>query len=166
MSLPGSRIINGIGFFICAFSIVFAIYYLQHTLDLEPCPLCILDRAVILMMGIIFLVAMIHNPGQLGQRIYAGINLLVVGSGIGVAGRHIWLQHLPPDQVPGCGPGLGYMLDAFPLFDVLQSVLRGSGECAEVSWRFLGLSIPEQVLLLFMVLASLMLIQIFRRAKF
>jgi disulfide bond formation protein DsbB len=61
----------------------------------------------------------------------------------------LWLQHLPPSEVPECGPGLEYMLDALPFTDVLAKVLHGSGECAEVLWRFLGLSIPGWSLVAF-----------------
>jgi disulfide bond formation protein DsbB len=72
--------------------------------------------------------------------------------GIGVASRHIWIQHLPPDQVPACGPGLDYMLDNFPMSQVLKELLHGSGECAHRGWSFLGLGIPEWSLLWYVLL--------------
>jgi disulfide bond formation protein DsbB len=117
-------------------------YYLQHVMFLDPCPLCIFQRLVFLWIGAIALVAAIHGPGPVGNRIYGG--LLCIGGlvGIGIAWRHVWLQGLPPDEVPECGMGLNYMLDTMPFLQVLEQVLRGSGECAEVSWRFLGLSMP------------------------
>jgi len=60
-------------------------------------------------------------------------------------GWHFRLQNLPPDEVPSCGPGLDYMLENFPLRDALGMVFKGSGECADVVWSFLGLSMPGWV---------------------
>ena len=164
MKLPNSRLVNGLGLLVCVSSLLFAIFYLERTLYLDPCPLCIIDRVILICMGVVFLIAMLHNPSRLGQRIYGILNLLVTGTGIAVAGRHVWLQHLPADKVPECGAGLYYMLENFPLHKTLQKVLQGSGECAEIQWTLLGLSIPEQTLILFVVLAGLPLVQILRRS--
>jgi len=84
--------------------------------------------------------------------IYTSLTVLFSGLGIAVAARHIWLQGLPPDQVPECGPDLTYMLEVFPLGDVIKRVFSGSGQCAEISWTFLGMTIPQQTLLLFIAL--------------
>jgi len=92
-------------------------------------------------------VAAMHRPGRIGSFIYGGLVAVAAGAGAGVAGRQVWLQTLPKDQVPACGPGLDFMLDTFGLGEVLQMVLSGSGECADVAWRFLGLSMPAWVLL-------------------
>jgi disulfide bond formation protein DsbB len=85
--------------------------------------------------------------------------LVVLSAGIGavIAGRHVWLQQLPADQVPTCGPGLNFILENFPLSQAIDMVLRGSGECADVMWTFLGLSIPAWTLVAFvlMILAGL-----------
>ncbi len=123
--------------------------YLQEALHLEPCPLCIFQRVFVMVIGTVAAVAAVHNPAALGRRLYAGLmGLLAVGGGA-VAGRQVWLQHLPPDQVPECGPGLDYMLESFPLNETLQMVLRGSGECAKVDWTLLGFSIAEWMLVVF-----------------
>ena len=90
--------------------------------------------------------AALHNPSGQGRRVYAALVLIAAGGGAAVAARHVWLQNLPPDKVPSCGPGLGYMLDNFPVGDALRMVFTGSGECAEVVWRLLGLSMPSWVL--------------------
>jgi disulfide bond formation protein DsbB len=100
-------------------------------------------------LGVIFLVAALHAPVTAATYIYAVLIGLAAMGGAGVAGRHVWLQNLPPDKVPACGPGLDFMLDAFPLAEVLQMVLSGSGECAEVSWSLLGLSMPAWLLVAF-----------------
>ena len=128
-------------------------YYLQYYGGLEPFPLCILQRLAFVALLIIFLVAALHGPRGYGARVYAAIGLLMSIVGAAIAGRQVWLQHLPPDQVPQCGPGLEYMLDVLPLFEAVRMMLSGSGECAEVDWTFLGLSIAEWSLGWFVLLA-------------
>jgi len=131
-------------------------YVLQLVDELEPCPLCIFQRLAFFGLGVVFLVAAIHHPGRgrsrVGSRIYAVLAGLASASGAAIAARHVWIQHLPPDQVPECGPGLDYMLNVFPLWDTVKEVLSGSGECAEVSWTFLGLTIPGWSFIAFVVL--------------
>jgi disulfide bond formation protein DsbB len=96
-----------------------------------------------------------HHPGKLGVRVYAVLIALVALTGAVIAGRHVWIQHLPADQVPECGPSLSYMLDVFPLNETLEMVFTGSGECAKVNWMFLELSMPAWVLLWFMLLGAI-----------
>lgn len=146
------RMINLLVVAIVAASLVFAIYYLEGVLYLEPCPLCMVDRAILVLIGLIALIALMHNSSGIMLWMYTGLGSLFAGLGIAVSARHIWLQGLPPDQVPECGPDLSYMLDVFPLAEVIKKVLSGSGQCAEVSWTFLGLTIPQQTLLLFILL--------------
>lgn len=124
---------------------------MQYLLKLEPCPLCVFQRAFVIALGAIMLIAAVHGPGVVGRRIYGALILVFGVLGMVVAGRHVWLQNLPADQVPECGPGLDYLLDAFPLGEALGIVFRGSGECADVQWVFLGLSIPGWTLVAFTV---------------
>lgn len=124
--------------------------YLQHAVGLQPCPLCVFQRIAFISIGLIALIAAIHGPGIVAGRIYGALIALTALTGGAIAGRQVWLQHLPADQIPECGPGLDYMLDAFPFTEALRMVLSGSGECAEVQWRFLELSIPEWSLLWFL----------------
>ena len=138
---------------------------MQHVMGLEPCPLCIFQRVFVMVLGAVMLVAAVHNPAGVGRRIYGALIAIVGVLGIVVAGRHVWLQSLPPDQVPECGPGLEYMLNAFPLAEALQMVFKGSGECAEVQWTFLGLSIPGWTLVIFVGLAAFGLYLILFRAR-
>ena len=147
MTIPSKRILNLLGFLSCVGMMAYALYA-QYQLYLDPCPLCILQRIAVIGMGINFLLLAVHNPrpGWV-RRIYLGLFGLSAFGGIIVAGRHVWLQHLPPDKVPSCGPGLGYMLDTFPLADALKMVFTGSGECASIDWSFLGLSMPMWVLI-------------------
>ena len=125
----------------CAGMVSYAIY-VQHVDFIDPCPLCVFQRMVYIWLGALALVAFVHNPGNIGRGGYGG--LISAGGivGAGIAGRHVWLQSLPPDQVPDCGMGLNYMLETMPLGQVLSEVFYGSGECAEVYWTFLGMSLP------------------------
>jgi disulfide bond formation protein DsbB len=153
------------GLAICVASMLFAVFYLERTLFLDPCPLCILDRVVIIALGVIFLIAWLHGARTIFTKIYGVLCILLSATGIGLASRHIWLQNLPKDQVPECGPDLYFMLDTLPLFDALKKTLTGSGSCADVSWTFADLTIPEQTLILFVILLVLSLIQTLRPRK-
>lgn len=141
------------GLAICA-ALLSAGLYLQHVVGLEPCPLCIFQRVAFMALGLVFLAAALQGPGQTGAMVYAVLGVLCAAAGTGVAARHVWLQNLPADQVPACGPGLAYMLEQFPLRRMLEKVLSGSGECAEAGWRFLGLTIAGWSLVWFVLLGG------------
>jgi protein dithiol:quinone oxidoreductase len=135
----------------CAALIAFALY-LQYQLGEDPCPLCIFQRIAVIVTGVIFFLAAAHGPTLKGARFYAGMITCSTGVGGAIALRHIWIQHLPKDRLPECGPGLSYMIETFPFTDVIRKVLTGSGECATVGWTFLTLSIPEWTLICFLLL--------------
>ncbi|MDH3748754.1 MAG: disulfide bond formation protein B [Gammaproteobacteria bacterium] len=145
MSIPDKRLLNLSGFLVCAGLMGFALYA-QHQLLLEPCPLCVLQRVAVIALGVVFLGATLHNAAGAGRFTYVGLLALASLFGAIVAGRHVWLQNLPKDQVPACGPGLDYMLENFPFQQVVDMIFTGSGECAEIVWQFLGLSMPGWVL--------------------
>ena len=127
---------------------------LQYAFGLEPCPMCVFQRVAMIAVGLIMLAAALHGPSsRLGQGIYAGLAALAAGSGIAIAGRHVWLQNLPEDQVPACGPSLDYMMDVMPALDVIRTVLSGDGNCAIIDASFLGVSLPGWTLLGFVALA-------------
>lgn len=153
MTIPDKRILNLAGFLMCAALMGYALYA-QYFLMLEPCPLCILQRIAVVGMGLVFLLAALHNPGGVGRFAYASLLVVPMSLGAVVAGRHAWLQMLPEEQVPACGPGLDYMWENFPLADVINMVFRGSGECADVDWQLLGLSMPAWVFVAVIVLGS------------
>ena len=134
-------------------------YYLQFVQGLDPCPLCILQRAAYLAVGIVCLAGFFHGSAT---RIYATLALVCALAGAAVAGRQVWLQHLPPERVPECGPGLDFILQAFPVFDALKLIFTGSGECAETVWTFLSLSIAEWSLFWFCALSVLLLYHLLR----
>lgn len=160
----GRRLLNGLGILAVVGLIAYALHQ-QYVVGLEACPLCIFQRVAMLALGAVFLVAALHAPVGRGARAYAGLGLVTALIGIGIAGRHVYLQNLPPDAVPACGPGLDYILDAFPLMDALRMVFTGSGECAEVNWAFLGLSMPAWVLIWFVLLGALVVAANWRRVQ-
>lgn len=131
-----------------------AALYLQYVLHQDPCPLCMIQRFAFIAMLVFFVIAALHNPERTGAKIYAALIGLFALFGIGVASRHIWIQHLPKDQVPACGPGLDYMLENFPMSQILKELMHGSGECAAKGWNFLGLGIPEWSLLSYVLLGA------------
>lgn len=146
IAIPNKRMLNFAAALTCVAMMGFALYA-QHVMLLDPCPLCILQRIAVILLGILFLLAALHNPGQLAGRIYSSLLGLVAVAGAGVAAWHVRLQNLPADEVPSCGPGLEYMVENFPLKDALGMIFKGSGECAEVVWRLLGLSMPTWVVI-------------------
>lgn len=135
------------GFALCVALLAYALY-VQFGMLMQPCPLCILQRLAFAGMGLVFLLGALHSPkGPWGRRIYGVGVFLPAAAGAGVAGRHVWLQSLPPSDVPLCtSMGLEYMIEAQGPFKALSSVLSGSGECAKVDWTFLGLSMPAWTL--------------------
>ena len=130
-------------------------FFIEHVLSHEPCNLCILQRVAVIATALIALVAAIHDPAVNGIKTYAGFGMLASATGAGVSGRQLWLQSLPPEQVPACGPSLDYLIDVFPLTEVLSMVLAGDGDCAEVVWSFLGISIPGWTLVGFFGLIAI-----------
>lgn len=143
------RLLSFLGFLGCAFGLGFAILYLQKTLGYEPCPFCIFQRIAMAATGLVFLVGALHGPRGGGRWFYAGLATITAAVGIGIAARHVWLQHLPPDQVPACGPTLDYLLEMMPVNEVVMTVLRGDANCAKIDAQWLGVSLPGWTLLAF-----------------
>lgn len=138
--------------------------YLEHVVGLNPCPLCVFQRVGLIGMGIVSLIALLHNPtSKWVRRGYSLLSTLAISWSVGVAARHVWLQNLPADKVPSCGPGLDYLVEALPFKAVLQQVLSGSGECAVIDWTFLGQSLPVWSLVFFSALLLINLFALFKR---
>ncbi|MFO1370363.1 MAG: disulfide bond formation protein B [Marinagarivorans sp.] len=139
-------------------------YYMQFVLKLIPCPLCITQRFFIIGVGITALAAFFHQPQKLGRRLYASLGAILAIIGGGFSSRQVWLQSLPPDQVPACGPDLSYLIENFPLKEAFMVLVRGDGNCAEVTWTFLGVSIAGWTLVAFSGLLFINLWQWVRKA--
>jgi disulfide bond formation protein DsbB len=137
---------NLLGFAACAGLLGYA-YYAQVFLHLEPCPLCIFQRAGVFVLGLVFLIAALQDPVGFGRRAYAALLVLAALATVGVAARHLYIQSMPAGSIPACGASLDFMLKVFSLSEVLVKVLTGSGECAKVTWTFLGLAMPGWVLI-------------------
>jgi protein dithiol:quinone oxidoreductase len=159
-----SRQGNLLGFAACAGLLAYA-YYAQFVLHLEPCPLCIFQRVGIFAVGMFFLAAAAHDPIGWGRRVYASLLGLAALGTIGVAARQLYIQNLPAGSVPACGASLDFMLKVFSLSEVLVKVLTGSGECAKVTWRFVGLAMPAWVLISAILLGGWGLFVNLRRQK-
>jgi len=156
---------NALGFLACAVLMSYALYA-QHVLGLEPCPLCIFQRVAVIAVGVLFLIAALHDPQGKGSRVYGGLIDLAALVGILISARHIWIQAQPPGTVAACGADLNYLLEIMPVTDVVNKVLTGSGECGKVDWTLLGLSMPWWVLIALVVLGSWGLaVNFFARAK-
>ena len=141
----------------CAGLLVIAIY-IEPFASMTPCPMCMMQRAVFAALALITLIAAIHHPQALGRKVYLAVTSLIAVGGAAIASRQVWLQHLPEDQVPACGPGLAYMMEVFPLLEVIEMALVGTGDCAKVEWSLFGLSVAGWSLLAFIAIAALCLL--------
>lgn len=157
--LPSIRQTNLVIFLACTASMLVAAY-MEHVMGLVPCPLCITQRAFMILVGVIALVAFIHNRGT---RVYGIAGLIAAAIGGAFSSRQLWLQSLPEDQVPACGPGLSYILDAYPFMQALEVLLRGDGNCAKIDWSLFGISIAGWTLMAFVGLAAINLYQVLRK---
>lgn len=142
------RQLSLLGFAGCVGGLAFALY-LQHFRGYEPCPMCVFQRVAMVGAGIAFLVGALHAPRGVGRWIYALLAALMSAGGAAIAGRHVWLQSLPPDQVPACGPTLDYLLGMLPVMEVVTMVLKGDGNCAKIDAQWLGISLPGWTLIAF-----------------
>ena len=123
--------------------------YMQYFMDLLPCALCMTQRIFVIFVGLTALVAWLHRPNPKGVKIYAVIGSLMAIAGGSFSSRHLWLQSLPEDLVPACGPSLSYLLEAFPFSEALRLLLQGDGNCAESLWSLFGITIPGWTLVAF-----------------
>ena len=151
MKLPNSLIAAAIA--ITGISLVLVASYVEPFASMNPCPMCMMQRAIYLVTAGFALLTLISLRHRILTTIFSILGLLSALTGIAVAARQVWLQHLPKDEVPACGPPLEYMIEVFPIMEVLQSMLMGTGDCAEVQWQWLGLSIPAWSILAFTGLA-------------
>ena len=156
--LSSYRGLSFLGFLLCIGALLFAIIVLQKFMGFEPCPMCIFQRVAMFVAGIFFLLGALHGPKAAApQWLYSLLAALAAGVGAGIAGRHVWLQSLPPDKVPACGPTLDYLMDMFPLGEVVTMILKGDGNCAKIDAQLFGISLPGWTLITFAVLIVLAL---------
>ena len=159
--IPSVRKTNFLIFIVCTLMIL-AAAYMEHVMKMIPCSLCITQRGFVVLTGLLALAAALHNPAVTGKRVYAVLGIISPILGACFAGRQLWLQSLPADQVPACGPGLAYMFEVFPFMDALKLLLQGDGNCAHVD-KILGLSLALWTLIAFIGLAGVNLYQLLRK---
>jgi disulfide bond formation protein DsbB len=143
--LKHRRLVNFVGFLACFGLMAYALHA-QYDLGEDPCPLCIFQRIGIIALGVVFLVAGVHNPRGWGGRVYAVLLGLIALTTLGVAARHLYVQSLPPGSIPSCGAPLSVLWKFTPTFELIRKVLSGSGECSQVT-KVLGLAMPAWVLI-------------------
>ncbi len=151
MQIPSTRQLFLLALLGCVGLLAVALY-LEHVVGLIPCPLCHVQRVAVLMFALVCLLATVHNPARCGQRIYAVLAALAASFGIATAGRQIWLQGLPKDQLPACLPPFEFMLEAFPIQEIIAKMLHGTADCAEINWTLFGFSIAELSMVSFIVM--------------
>ncbi|MGB2102103.1 MAG: disulfide bond formation protein B [Porticoccaceae bacterium] len=164
MQLPNHRVLNVLQALAGILLLVIAVFYFQNYLQLEPCYLCITQRVFVIAIAIVCALATLHNPAQTGQRVYAGLSTLMAFIGSYFSIKQLWLQSLPEDQVPACGIPVDYLFDVFSLSEAISHLLKGDGNCAEVQWQLLGISMPGWVLVAFIGFATVGIYQFFRKS--
>lgn len=138
--------------FIASFGLVGLALFLQQQYHLEPCPLCISQRIAFMALGLLFLIAALHNPGNIGRKVYGLLHVAAAVTGIGIAARHIWIQANPDKVMAECGAGFDYIMETFPLKKALDLIFKGTGECSSIDWTLFGLTIPQLSLVAFAIL--------------
>lgn len=162
LTLPSYSKVNLIGFALASLAIVVSIF-LQLHYHIAPCPLCIIQRLLMVFIAVLFLIATLHTPQPLGRRIFGSVLCIFSLLGVAVASWQVWLQHLPPDKAPACGASLDYMLHNLPFYEMAQLVLKGTADCARVNWSFLGISMAQMSIAIFFLLALLAATHIIRK---
>lgn len=168
MTLPASRLLYLLAFIVCVVLLLIALY-MEHYMGLLPCPLCIIQRIAFVLIGLTCLAAVLHNPAPRqgraragAARVYGVVTTVFAALGAAIAGRQVWLQYQPAEQLPSCLPSLDYMMEVLPLQEIFGLLFSGTADCAAVTWTFLGLSIAECTLIAFIAFTIFGLVQIFR----
>ncbi len=152
MSPTPLRFLYLAGFFICA-ALLGTAYYFEIVEFMEPCPLCMAQRFFVLMVGIFCLLAFLFDNFRIPSRLSLGLGSAFAIGGAFVADHHVYIQNLPPEDVPACGPSFEYLMDTLPLDALLNIMLEGNGNCADISWMYMDMSMPEWMRLIFIVFA-------------
>jgi disulfide bond formation protein DsbB len=160
----GSRAAYFAGFAV-SFGLVGLALFLQVQYNLDPCPLCISQRIAFMVLGVLFLIAGLHNPAGLWRKIHGVLQLAAAATGAGIALRHMWIQAHPEEVMAECGAGFDYIIESFPLQRALELIFKGTGECSAIDWTLLGLTIPQQSLIAFVGLALYALVLMFARKR-
>ena len=151
--MPSRRNANWLGFLACALALGVA-FYTQYVLEYQPCHLCIFQRFTVAALGIAYLLAALFSAGGVRGAFWAFLIGITGLATLATAGRHVWIQMQPPGSIASCGADLDFMLDIFPLTEVILKVFKAGGECAKVDWTLFGLSMPAWVFVFALVLTA------------
>lgn len=162
--MPNIRLTFFAIFVVCLLSMLAALY-MQYVLDLIPCAMCMVQRIMVIAVGLWALIAGIHNPHTTGRRIYSAIGLLLVVIGGYFSFSHVVLQYFPSDEESfTCNQAsLGYLIDTLGGFETIKRLLNPAKSCSFIDGEFLGLSIPAWTLVLFVILGCAYIVQFFRK---
>ncbi|NVK73349.1 disulfide bond formation protein B [Marinomonas sp. CT5] len=147
-----------------AFILLAVAFYMEYQMGLEPCPLCMLQRIVFFCVGVVSLISAL-TAGEKVRKISSWFVVVLSFAGAALAIRHLYLQNLPMDELPACLPGLSYMFEVFPWQEIMQAMVMGTGECGDVVWTFLGISIPGWTLVAFISMAVINMFIALRAVK-
>jgi protein dithiol:quinone oxidoreductase len=140
------RQLNAAGFLCCA-ALMAAAFYFQYVLKLTPCNMCYLQRVGVVELGVVFLLAALHDPGRIGARVYALLILVAASIAVALSARHVWMQMQPAGSLPSCGADFWTMVDMIPLRQVVTRIINGGGECQAIQWTLFGLSMPAYLIM-------------------
>lgn len=138
-------------FLVCVAALGYALY-LQEAKHLLPCPLCVVQRVAYWLIGLTAVVAFVHNPVASGRRVYAALLALWAFAGAVVASRHVWLLRHPDSFECGVSAEERF-LNALPIAKWWPAMFEANGDCANIKWRFMTLTIPDWSLILFLTIA-------------
>jgi disulfide bond formation protein DsbB len=147
-----------------AFALLAVAFYMEYQMALEPCPLCMLQRIVFFCVGVVSLASFLTSS-QGARKVCSWLVVVLSLIGAALAIRHLYLQSLPMDELPACLPGLSYMFEVFPWQEIMEAMIMGTGECGDVVWTFLGISIPGWTLVAFVGMAIVNLVIALRANK-
>ena len=164
MSIPQFRTIQ-ILVFLSAVGLMVTALFFEHVMELVPCPLCITQRIVVVIIGLIGLTSALHNPGRKGKQGYSTALIVIGICGAALAIRQLYIQNLPPESAPACLPGLDYLVEVMPIMDLITVMLSGTGDCVEVQWTLFGISIPGWTLICFIGYTALGIFEVVRNRQ-
>lgn len=137
-------------------------FYLEYSVGLKPCGLCLLQRVCLALLTGVCLMAAVQGPGRLGCFLYWLFGLLCSLGGTVTAWRQVLLQSDPVHQLSACPPNLADLFSSAPWVCVMQQMFKGTVDCAQTSWTLFDLSIPEWSLLFFVAMLILGIYQLLR----
>jgi len=145
-----------------AFTLVGLAVFIQAQYNLEPCPLCVTQRIIFIVIGSLFLLFSFFSPNQLIRFIHFASLLLanIVGSIFAI--KHILIQSKWIIVPAECGIDLDYMFENFPLTEAFSLLFRGTGDCSEIDWLFLGFTLPQLALISY-IMFSILTVYIFKK---